>query len=100
MAGIDICFLGLVELGERIRRRELSAREATAAVLERIGRLQPRLRAYATLTPDLALQAADRADREIARGAHRGPPRARCRSASCSSPRGLSRCTTPTSSRP
>ncbi len=41
----------------------VSSRELTQAALERANQLEPRLHAFITLTPDLALQMADAADR-------------------------------------
>src|SRR5512138_234497 len=49
-----------------LRRGDVSSRELTQDVLERIDRLEPRLHAFITLTPDLALQMADAADQRWA----------------------------------
>src|SRR5215469_783567 len=73
MTSDELCYLDLVEVGRRVQARQLSSAEVTQAVLDRIARLDPRLKAYATLTPDLALAQAREADREISRGALRGP---------------------------
>jgi amidase len=73
MASEDLCYLDLVEVGRHIQTRQVSSVEVTQAVLDRIARLDARLRSYATLTADLALAAAAQADAEIARGAVRGP---------------------------
>jgi amidase len=69
----DLCDLDLIEVGRRIGEGALTSTEVTRAVLERIARLDPQLHSYATLTPELALAAAERVDREIARGKARGP---------------------------
>lgn len=69
----ELCYDGLVEVGERIRARKLSSTEVTRALLERIERLEPQLKSYATVTADQALVQATQADREIARGESRGP---------------------------
>src|SRR5262249_61377466 len=50
-----------------------SSLHVTQALLARIARLDSRLQAYATLSPDLALAQARQADREISRGTLRGP---------------------------
>jgi len=55
MALDDLCFLDLVEIGRRVQARQLSAVEVTQAVLDRIARLDGRLKSYVTLTRDLAL---------------------------------------------
>jgi amidase len=72
MASDDLCYIGLVEVGRRIQARQASSSEVTQSVLDHIARLDGRLRSYATLTADLALAEAARADAEIARGAVRG----------------------------
>jgi amidase len=73
MASDDLCFLDLVDVGRRIRLGQLSSVEVTQGVLDRIARLDGRLKSYATLTGDLALLEAKQADIEIARGSIRGP---------------------------
>ena len=60
------------ELAEKIRTRELSPVDLTQAYLDRSRRFS-RLNAYATLTPDLALEQARRAEQEIHDGKYRGP---------------------------
>ena len=50
-------------LRSALRKGDVSSRELTRDVLERIDRLEPRLHAFITLTPDLALRMADEADR-------------------------------------
>jgi hypothetical protein len=60
MASDDLCLLDLVEIGRRIQARQLSSVEVTQAVLDRIARLDGRLKSYVTLTADLALAEAGR----------------------------------------
>lgn len=50
------------EMLAALRRGDVSSRELTMDVLKRIDRLEPRLKAFITLTPDLALRMADAAD--------------------------------------
>lgn len=69
----ELFYCDLVEAGRRIQAREVSSVEVTGAMLNRIEALQPRLKAYATVTADLARDQAALADAEIARGAIRGP---------------------------
>ncbi|MBL8675170.1 MAG: amidase, partial [Rhodospirillales bacterium] len=69
----DLHYMDAVEIGRRIAAREVSSVEATRAQLARIEALAPRLKAYATLTADLALAQAARADAELSRGERRGP---------------------------
>ncbi|RIL07386.1 MAG: Asp-tRNA(Asn)/Glu-tRNA(Gln) amidotransferase GatCAB subunit A [Proteobacteria bacterium] len=63
----------LAEVAERLRTRRLSPVELTAAVLARIERLDPALRAFVTVTPERALAAAREAESAIASGRWRGP---------------------------
>jgi len=72
MTPTDLCYLGLVDVGQHIRTRQLSSVEVTRAILERISIHDGRLGSYATLTPELALHAAAEADREIGSGRRRG----------------------------
>ena len=69
----DILYLTVRELGDRIRTRQLSSVELTEAYLDRCKKFGPQLNAFATLTPDLALQQARPAEAEIAAGHYRGP---------------------------
>ena len=55
MIGEDVLYLTVAELGERIRTRRLSPVELTEGYLERIRRVAPRLNAFATVTPEVAL---------------------------------------------
>lgn len=57
-----------VELRRSLERGELRARDLLEASLEAIAQAQPRLRAFVTLTPQLARARADRLDREAADG--------------------------------
>ena len=70
----DPCFLDARDLLERLRRRELSAREVMAAHLARIERINPQLNAIvALLDGDAALALADEADTRLLRGDPVGP---------------------------
>ena len=51
-----------------LARRETSSVELTRACLERIDALEGRIRAFVTVTPELALRQAEEADRRIAAG--------------------------------
>jgi amidase len=65
--------LGVSEASAHLRAGELSPVELTEALLARIAALEPRLRAFARITPERALDDARQAESEIARGAWRGP---------------------------
>ncbi len=58
----------LCAVSESLRRREFSSAELAEATLARIAALEPQLHCFVTLTPELALEQAKRADAEIARG--------------------------------
>jgi aspartyl-tRNA(Asn)/glutamyl-tRNA(Gln) amidotransferase subunit A len=73
MLSEDVLYLPVGELSERVRRRQLSPLELTKSFLERSRTIGGQLNAYATLTPDLALQQAQAAEKEIATGSYRGP---------------------------
>ncbi|OHA64880.1 MAG: glutaminyl-tRNA synthase (glutamine-hydrolyzing) subunit A [Candidatus Wildermuthbacteria bacterium RIFCSPHIGHO2_01_FULL_49_22b] len=53
---------------EGLRTKEFSASELVEAALRNIEELEPKLHAFLTLTPELALEAARTADERIARG--------------------------------
>ena len=69
----DLPFLSAVELGDLIRRREVSPVDATEAYLDRIDRVNGELHGYITVCREEALHAAREAERAIAGGAHLGP---------------------------
>jgi aspartyl-tRNA(Asn)/glutamyl-tRNA(Gln) amidotransferase subunit A len=68
-----LCYRGVHALADDIRRREISPVELTRAYLSRIEALNPRLCAYLTITAEIALEDAKRAEAEIAAGQWRGP---------------------------
>ncbi len=69
----DLAFLTISELSELIRTRKVSPVEITQTILERIEKLNPVLNAYITITPDLAMKAAQEAESEIQQKKWRGP---------------------------
>lgn len=73
MSSDDLHYLSLTALAERIRRKTVSSVEATQAQLDRIARLNPALRAYVTVTAEVALAQARAADEALARGEYEGP---------------------------
>ncbi|HEY6971552.1 MAG TPA: amidase [Candidatus Angelobacter sp.] len=73
MLSEDVLYLPVTELSRRIRLGKLSPVELTEGYLERSRKIGARLNAYATLTPDLALERAHAAEKEIRAGRHRGP---------------------------
>jgi len=69
----SICFLSAVEMSRLIRTKKLSAREALAAHLTQIGRVNPKVNAIVTLVPELAAAAAAKADEMQAHREKLGP---------------------------
>ena len=65
--------LDLSEASRAVQKKEVSPVELTRACLERIERLNPRLNAFITITGAAALEAARKAEAEIARGEWKGP---------------------------
>ncbi|MEA2693127.1 MAG: hypothetical protein QOJ16_2514, partial [Acidobacteriota bacterium] len=69
----DIAFAPVSLLSRWIESRALSSERLTRIYLERLERFQPKINCTITLTRDLALAQAKRADAEIAAGHYRGP---------------------------
>ncbi len=68
-----LAFLPVAELSALVRSRRLSSTELTKLYLGRLKRFEPLLKCVVTLTEELALEQAARADAEIAAGKYRGP---------------------------
>jgi hypothetical protein len=68
----ELAFLPVRDLAELIRTKKVSSIELTRMYLGRLRRLGPRLECVVTLTEERALEAARRADEEIAGGRYRG----------------------------
>src|SRR5271165_3937045 len=69
----DLCFLSAVEMARLIRAKKLSAREALAAHMKQIERVNPKVNAIVTLVPEMAADAAAKADEKQARKETLGP---------------------------
>ncbi|HEY3204558.1 MAG TPA: amidase [Thermoanaerobaculia bacterium] len=69
----NIAFASVTALSRWIETRALTSERLTRIYLDRIQRFDPKLRCVITLTHDLALEQARRADAEIAAGKYRGP---------------------------
>jgi amidase len=68
-----LAYIGARELGERIASRELSPVEVTRFMLDRIARIDPHYKSYATVMSEQALGDARLAEREIQAGRRRSP---------------------------
>jgi aspartyl-tRNA(Asn)/glutamyl-tRNA(Gln) amidotransferase subunit A len=69
----SLLYASVGEMAKQIEAKQLSPVELAESYLERSERLGPRLNAYARLTPALALEQAQLAEKEIRRGHYRGP---------------------------
>src|SRR5258707_6240139 len=72
-ADSSICFMSAIEMARLIRAKKLSAREALAAHLKQIDRVNPKVNAIVTLVAEMATEAAAKADEMQARGEKLGP---------------------------
>ncbi|MCL6625008.1 amidase [Alicyclobacillus shizuokensis] len=68
-----LAFATISETAPRIQSREVSPVEVTEQMLERIEAINPKLNAFVTMTPELAMEQARRAEGEILKGNYRGP---------------------------
>lgn len=74
MAGSEeLISFDVATLADKLRAKEISPVELTNAYLDRIEKLDGKLRAYITVTADIARAAAKSAESEIAAGRWRGP---------------------------
>jgi len=69
----ELAFYPVTHLSQLIRSRKVSSVELTKMYLDRLKRYGPALNCVVTLTEDLAMAQAKRADEEIASGHYRGP---------------------------
>ncbi len=69
----SICFLSAIEMARLIRAKKISAREALAAHLKQIERVNPKVNAIVTLVPEMAADAAAKADEMQAHKETLGP---------------------------
>jgi Asp-tRNA(Asn)/Glu-tRNA(Gln) amidotransferase A subunit family amidase len=69
----DIAFAPVTHLARWIEKRQLSSERLTKIYLARLKRFDPKLRCVITLTDELALAQARKADQEIAAGKYHGP---------------------------
>lgn len=68
----EVAFYSIPQLASLIRSKKLSSVELTQLYIDRIKRYDGQLKAVITLTEELAMQQARRADQEIAAGNYRG----------------------------
>jgi Asp-tRNA(Asn)/Glu-tRNA(Gln) amidotransferase A subunit family amidase len=69
----ELAFYSITQLSSLLRARKITSTELTQFYLDRLKTYGPPLECVVTLTEELALEQAARADREIAAGRYRGP---------------------------
>ena len=69
----DIAYLPVTKLAALLKAKKISSSELTKLYLARLKKYDPLLKCVVTLTEDLALKQARKADEEIAAGKYRGP---------------------------
>ncbi|MCX7969149.1 MAG: Asp-tRNA(Asn)/Glu-tRNA(Gln) amidotransferase subunit GatA [Armatimonadetes bacterium] len=65
---MELWRLTVNEAHELLKRREISSVELTKAVLERINQVESKVKAFLTITDEIALRMAEEADRRLANG--------------------------------
>ncbi len=65
---MELWRLTVHEAHELLKRREISAVELTKAVLERISQVEDKVKAFLTVTDEIAIKMAEEADRRLAKG--------------------------------
>jgi aspartyl-tRNA(Asn)/glutamyl-tRNA(Gln) amidotransferase subunit A len=65
---LELHYLTVHEASRLLAQREITSRQLTEAVLERVREVDGRVRAYVTVTEDVALQQAEEADTRLAHG--------------------------------
>ena len=73
MAPRNIHFASLLDVAQRLHAKEFSPVDLTEHMLKRIRAKDRKIKAYATVTEELARQQAKKAEQEISRGRIRGP---------------------------
>jgi Asp-tRNA(Asn)/Glu-tRNA(Gln) amidotransferase A subunit family amidase len=69
----DLAFASLTQLSRWMEQRKLTSERLTHLYLQRLEQFDPKLRCVITLTREVALTQAKKADEEIAAGKYRGP---------------------------
>ncbi|MBU2359226.1 MAG: amidase [Alphaproteobacteria bacterium] len=73
MTSRDLHFMGLLDIARQISSGETTSLKVTRAILDRIEKVDQNFESYIHVCKDRALQQAQAADDEIARGLHKGP---------------------------
>ena len=73
MTDTALCYLTATELALKIRSGDISAVETMEAHLAQIEKVNPQVNAIVTLLPEMAMEAARKADEKLAKGGEVGP---------------------------
>ena len=73
MAPTELSYLSITEAANGLRRKEFSPVELAQACLERIESIDGKLHSFITVTADLALEQARKAEQELRAGTDKGP---------------------------
>src|SRR6185503_19127350 len=69
----DLFYASVSELSGMLRARKITSKDLTLSCIDRIRQLDGKLNAFVTVTEELAIEQAERADREIRGGTSLGP---------------------------
>lgn len=69
----DLAFWPVTDLAPLLKAKKISSADLTRMYLERLKQFSPKLNCLITLTEDLAIEQARRADSELRRGRYKGP---------------------------
>ena len=69
----DLCFLSALEMLSAVKKKKLSPVEIIEAVLARIEKINPKVNAYCTVIPEMAREAAKKAEAAVMRKGKVGP---------------------------
>ena len=69
----ELCFLSATEMAAAVKKKKLSPVEIVDALLARIEKVNPKVNAYCTVVPEMAREAAKKAETKVMRGEKVGP---------------------------
>ncbi len=73
MKAAELCFWSASEMAAAVKKKKLSPVEIVDALLARIEKVNPKVNAYCTVVPEMAREAAKKAETEVMRGEKVGP---------------------------